>query len=185
MLSKTVPLGRGPGSGRRKRAFGCCAAAMGCGLLLIGCSHSAAPPKAAAAPTDKQAAAALNAQADTDAKLVSAVGSSATSQPIQVKFRIRNRPTLGVPLEILVSVTPVQDVQINRIQGSFLTDSGLKLQSERSFEQDDLREAVQRTVTVVPQQPGVLDLNATFTLELGDRSVSCSYAIPVIVSDNS
>jgi hypothetical protein len=185
MRSKRVRPQRDQGSGGSARTIGCCAATIVCGLLLLACSHSAAPPNAASTPAPlKQAAPAANPQGDTDAKLVSAVG-PASSQPIQVKFRILSRPTLGVPLQILVSVTPVQDAQINHIQGSFLADGGLKLQSERSFEQDDLRETAQRTVTVVPQQPGVLNVNATFTLELGDRSVSCSYAIPVIVSDNS
>jgi hypothetical protein len=172
-------------SGASASTIGCCVAIV-CSLMLLACSHSAAPPKAASAPAPgKQAAAAANAQEDADAKLVSAVGASASSQPIQVKFRILARPTLGVPLQILVSVTPVQDAQINHVHGSFLPDAALKLQSEHNFEQDDLREPLQKTVTVVPQQPGVLNLNATFTLELGDRSVSCSYAIPVIVSDNS
>jgi hypothetical protein len=188
MRNKTVRPERDQGRGARARTIGCCTAAVVCGWLLVACSHSAAPPTAASAPAPRKQAArapAPGSQEDTDAKLVSAVGPSASSQPIQVKFRILARPTLGVPLQILVSVTPVQDVQINHIQGSFLPDGGLKLQSDRSFDQDDVREALQRTVTVVPQQPGVLNVNATFTLEVGDRSVSCSYAIPVIVSDNS
>ena len=158
------------------------AAALG----LAGCSRASLPHAAsAAAPQPK--AAPTETQTNTDADLVSAVGTASSPAPISVKFRIGKRPQLGVPLQIVVAIIPQPDAQIGHLHGAFLPDTGLNLQGDRAFDANDLRvgEPIERQLTVVPEQPGVLNLNATFTLDLDSGSVSRSYAIPVIVGDNS
>lgn len=158
------------------------AAALG----LAACSRASLPHAAsAAAPQPK--AAPTEAQTNTDADLVSAVGTASSPAPISVKFRIGKRPQLGVPLQIVVAIIPQPDAQIGHLHGAFLPDTGLNLQGDRAFDANDLRvgEPIERQLTVVPEQPGVLNLTATFTLDLDSGSVSRSYAIPVIVGDNS
>jgi hypothetical protein len=157
------------------------AAALG----LAACSRASLPHAAsAAAPQPK--AAPTETQTNTD-DLVSAVGTANSPAPISVKFRIGKRPQLGVPLQIVVAIIPQPDTQIGHLHGAFLPDTGLNLQGDRTFDAKDLRagEPIERQLTVVPEQPGVLNINATFTLDLDSGSVSRSYAIPVIVGDNS
>jgi hypothetical protein len=156
------------------------AAALGlaaCGRASLPHAASAAAPQPAPAQT----------KTNTDADLVSAVGTANSTAPISVKFRIGKRPQLGVPLQIVVAIIPQPNAQIGHLHGAFLPDTGLNLQGDLAFDASDLRagESIERQLTVVPQQPGVLNLNATFTLDLDSGSVSRSYAIPVIVGDNS
>lgn len=143
-------------------------------------------PHAASAPAPQPKAAA-EVQDSAEADLVSAVGAANTSSPISVKFRIAKRPQLGVPLQILVAIIPAPETQISHVHGSFLPDTGLTLQGDRAFDASDLRagEPLEHQLTVVPEQPGVLNLNASFTLDLDTGSETRSYAIPVIVADNS
>jgi len=139
------------------------------------------------APTPKPAPQATTTNTDSDTDLVTAVGTGNTPVPISVKFRIGKRPQLGVPLQILVAIIPAPAAQIANLHGSFLPDTGLNLQGDRSFDVKELRtgEPLERQLTVVPEQPGVLNVNATFTLDVDSGTVSRSYAIPVIVGDNS
>jgi len=176
-----MPMGGSP----RSLRFATLTAAA---LLLVACNRiPTAPLTKALAP---RPAPPTENKADTgsDADLVSAVGGVVTGPaPISVKFRIGKRPQLGVPLQILLSITPAANTQIGHLHGSFAPDSGLNLKGELSIDMKDLRagEPLEQELTVVPEQPGVLNLNATFTLDLDSGSVSRSYAIPVIVSDNS
>ncbi len=155
-------------------------------LGLVACNRAPIPHAASAAAARPQAAPTTT-ESNSDADLVSAVGTVDTPAPISVKFRIGKRPQLGVPLQIVVAILPQPGTQIGHLHGAFLPDTGLNLQGDRAFDANDLRagEPVERQLTVVPEQPGVLNLNATFTLDLDSGSVSRSYAIPVIVADNS
>jgi len=162
------------------------AAVMASALWLAACSRA---PLAQLnhAPTPKPAPQATTTNTDSGTDLVTAVGTGNTPVPISVKFRIGKRPQLGVPLQILVAIIPAPAAQIANLHGSFLPDTGLNLQGDRSFDVKELRagEPLERQLTVVPEQPGVLNVNATFTLDVDSGTVSRSYAIPVIVGDNS
>jgi hypothetical protein len=183
-------LGSGRGRGRllatgRVLALGL--AFAGCGLLAA-CGrmapwHATAAPAASAESSDTQG----DSPADPTAGMVSAVAPDASKAPLSVKFRLDSKPVLGMPLHIAVAIIPTGDTQINHLHGSFLPDNGLALQSEHEFDASDLQGgvAVQQQVTVVPQQPGVLNLNATLTIQLENSSLSGTYSIPLIVSDNS
>ena len=174
-----MPMGGSP----RCLRFATLAAAA---LLLVACNRVPTTPLAKAlAPRPRPAPS--HVESNSDAGLVSAVGDTTVPAPISVKFRLGKRPQLGVPLQITLAITPAADAQIGHLHASFLPDSGLSLQGEQSIDEKELHagEPIERELTVVPQQPGVLNLNATFTLDLDSGSVSRTYAIPVIVSDNS
>lgn len=162
------------------------AAIAAAALWLAACSR-VPTPHAVTTAAPQPTVAPSEAQQSADADLVSAVGTGSSNSPISVKFRIGKRPQLGVPLPILVAIIPSPEAQISHLHGAFLPDAGLSLQGDRAFDATDLRagEPLERQLTVVPLQPGVLSVNATFTLDLDNGSVSLSYAIPVIVADNS
>ncbi len=162
-------------------AFAGCGALAACGRMAP--SHLTAAPGASAESSETQA----DSPPDPTAGMVSAVAPDASKVPVSVKFRLGSKPALGMPLHIAVAIVPSGDTQINHLHGSFLPDNGLALQSEREFDASDLQGgvALQQQVTVVPQQPGVLNLNTTITIQLDSSSLSSTYSIPLIVSDNS
>jgi hypothetical protein len=164
-------------------------AAIGACVLLTAC----APPSGSASAERNQAAAAQDsaqdeqAAPDSMANMVSAVDPTGSGKPISLKFRLEARPVVGTPVKIMVALIPDADAQINHIHGSFLAGDGLLLQSDRSFDLSDVRAgtAVFREVTVVPQQTGVLSLNATLLMDSDKSSETRTYSIPLIASDNS
>ena len=94
---------------------------------------------------------------------------------------------VGMPVKILVAVIPGPDAQINHLHGSFLAGMGLQLQSDRTFDVAAVHAGttLYRELTVVPQQTGVLSLNATLLIEQDSGSQARTYSIPVIASDSS
>ncbi|MFI4869046.1 MAG: hypothetical protein ACHQDD_06800 [Steroidobacterales bacterium] len=120
-----------------------------------------------------------------DPDMVAAVSSAHSSTPIAMKFRLSARPVIGVPLQVVVALIPAADVTINRIHASFQPGDGLQLQTERSLDINDPSAGgmIEQELSVVPQQPGVLSLNATVVVDMDGGSLSRSYAIPLIASD--
>ena len=165
--------------------------------LLVGCGRAVTPGGNAAdagagattgAPADDSAdAAGDQAAATSDADLVSAVNAGGPSKPLTVKFRVEARPVVGQPLKIMLVLTPTDQGSINHIHGSLSAGPGLLMQSDTSFDLTDLKAGTPeyREVTVVPQQTGVLDLNATLLLQTDKSSEARTYSIPLIAADNS
>ncbi len=175
-------------AGRVWRA-GCTAVGLVAALLLAACSPSA--PSSASSSADDQAAAQQSAQADQPvdpaANMVAAVSTGGSAGPISVKFRVEARPVVGMPVKILVALIPDADAQLSKVHGTFVPGEGLALQSDRDFDLGQLQPGttVFREVTVVPQQTGVLSLDATLLLQSDKVSQSRTYSIPLIASDNS
>ena len=62
--------------------------------------------------------------------------------------------------------------------------SALQFNTRKTFEQTQAGVIVEQELSVVPQQPGVLSLNATIVVDLDGGSLARSYSIPLIASDN-
>src|SRR5579871_5520575 len=165
--------------------------------LLAGCGRADTPDAAgtaagtsAADPGAAAAGAAASEDAPTDdAQLVTAVDAHTSGQTkaVTVKFRIEARPIVGVPVKVLLAVTPADDSDIERIHGSFNAPEGLLMQSTATFDLSDVKAGTPqyREVTVVAQQTGVLDLNATLSLQTDKLTETRTYTIPLIAADNS
>jgi hypothetical protein len=121
-----------------------------------------------------------------DPDMVAAVSSAHSSTPIGMKFRLSARPVVGTPLQVLVALIPAADVGISHIHASFQPGDGLQLQAERTLDINDPTAGgvIEEELSVVPQQAGVLSLNATVVVDMEAGSLARSYAIPVIASDN-
>jgi hypothetical protein len=162
--------------------------------LLSGCGRPAAPAGDASSPSPAAAAddSAANGSADeaaatSDADLVSAVNAGGPSKPLSVKFRVEARPVVGMPLKILLALIPADQSAIDHIHASLSAGEGLLMQSPTSFDLSDLKAGTPQyhEVTVVPQQTGVLDLNATLLLQTEKVTEARTYSIPLIAADNS
>lgn len=121
-----------------------------------------------------------------DPDMVAAVSSAHSNTPIAMKFGLAARPAVGSPLTVTVALIPAPDVGISHIHASFQPGDGLLLQSDRTL---DISEpspgaAIEQQLSVVPQQAGVLSLNATIVVDMDGGSLARSYAIPLIVRDN-
>jgi hypothetical protein len=125
--------------------------------------------------------------ADTlDPDMVTAVSSAHSGTPLGMKFRLGARPVVGTPLQILVALIPAADVAISHIHASFQPGEGLQLQGDRNLDVNapGAGVVIEQELSVVPQQPGVLSLNATVVVDMDGGSLARSYAIPLIASDN-
>jgi hypothetical protein len=121
-----------------------------------------------------------------DPDMVTAVNSAHSTTPISIKFRVSARPVVGAPVTIVLALVPAENVGINHIHASFQPGDGLQLQGERTLDINDPGSGViiEQELSVVPQQPGVLSLNATLVVDLDGGSLARSYSIPLIASDN-
>jgi hypothetical protein len=121
-----------------------------------------------------------------DPDMVTAVSSAHSSTPIGLKFRLSARPVVGTELQVVVALIPAAGVGISHIHASFQPGEGLQLQAERTLDISDPTAGgvIEQELSVVPQQPGVLSLNATIVVDLDDGSLARSYTIPLIASDN-
>ncbi|MGC2459707.1 MAG: hypothetical protein WA446_01830 [Steroidobacteraceae bacterium] len=121
-----------------------------------------------------------------DPDMVTAVSTAHSSTPISMKFRVSARPVVGTPLRVVVVLIPAADVGISHIHASFQPGEGLQMQAERNFDVNDpsAGAGIEQELSVVPQQPGVLSLNATIMVDMDSGSLARSYSIPLIASDN-
>jgi hypothetical protein len=94
---------------------------------------------------------------------------------------------VGMPLKILLALIPADQGSIDHIHASLTAGEGLLMQSPASFDLTDLKAGTPqyREITVVPQQTGVLDLNATLLLQTDKTTEARTYSIPLIAADNS
>jgi hypothetical protein len=121
-----------------------------------------------------------------DPDMVTAVNSAHSTTPISIKFRVSARPVVGTPVTIVLALIPAENVGISHIHASFQPGDGLQLQGERTLDINEPGAGViiEQEISVVPQQPGVLSINATLVVDLDGGSLARSYSIPLIASDN-
>jgi hypothetical protein len=118
-----------------------------------------------------------------DPDMVAAVSSARSTTPINMKFGLSARPAIGTPLTVTLALIPASDVGISHIHVLFQPGDGLQLQSDRTLDisQPGPGTVIEQELSVVPQQAGVLSLNATVVVDMDGGSLARSYAIPLIV----
>src|SRR5580658_6480797 len=157
------------------------ALALGLTALIGACGHS--PSNNSAVDHAARAANAKTGGAQgvdgTDPDMVNAVNVSGTSSSLfSMKFKLASRPVVTTALQVTVLMLPAADADITHMRVSFQPSDGLQLQSERYVDLSNLKPGtpVERQVTVVPQQSGVLSLNATVLVDTDSESISRTYA---------
>jgi hypothetical protein len=173
------------------------AAAVACSLIVLtagGCAKSADEVKAArAARTGGPGPAAAAPRAGKpitavpgDAELVSAVANDNTASDVSplfdLRFRLLARPEVAQPLQIEIVAVPATDTQFVRLQLSVVPGDGISLSGESTIEVRDrpTGERVRHTITVVPAQPGVLQLYVSAVAVTDKTALTRQFAIPLI-----
>ena len=155
--------------------------------MLAACGHSSGGAASSGQSQQSRDATAARKTAElVDPDMVTAVSSAHSTTPINMKFKLASRPSVGTALQLTVVLIPAADANISRIYVSFQPVDGLQLQTDRTLDirSPDAGQPIEQQLSLVPQQSGVLTLNATVMVDMDGSSLSRSYSIPVIVSDN-
>jgi hypothetical protein len=159
---------------------------MLCAVAAVsGChrdSESPPPPKPAprvsvAVPVKKGPTA-----AEQTAGMVQAAASGKSQLPVELKFDLQQRPTLGQPLDVDLAILP----QIDAGGAAIQVTGGDGLTVAQGANQIDLPAveagAVYRhSVKVTPATDGVLVLGLTVLLKHDDLTESRAFSVPLIV----
>jgi len=162
---------------------------VACATILVACGHSSGNPGAAGQSQqhNRDARAGRRAADLVDPDMVTAVSSARSTTPINMKFALSARPVVGTPVTLTVALIPAPDVGINHIHASFQPGDGLQLPADRVLDVNgpEAGQLIEQQLSVVPQQAGVLLLNATVLVDMDDGSLARGYTIPVIAADNT
>jgi hypothetical protein len=157
-------------------------------LLLHGCTKSVEDVKAAHASSGAadptQPASNVTQLPIIDPDMVAAVSGAGSDTPISLRFRLDSRPEVGKSLTVQFALVPDPKVKIRRMYLSFQPGDGLELQGEQKLDVDENAAAatVQHQLTLLPRQPGILQLRTTVVVDTATDSVTRSYVIPVIAA---
>ena len=115
------------------------------------------------------------------ANMVSAVSSGKPTENLQLKFELRNRPTVGQPVAIEIALIPGQD--LDRVYATFQGSDGLEITTggkTDEIERPPVGVPITYTVTVIPRHEGVFSMSAVVLADSSIESVSRTFSIPVI-----
>jgi hypothetical protein len=155
-------------------------------VLLAACSKPAPTAGAAQAKPGSAVSGSPKVGATADPEMVSAVSAAGNSTtPVSMKFKLESRPTVTIPVQLLISLLPAPEAAISHIRISFQAGDGLQLQSEKILDVSEPAPGmpIQHELTLMPQQNGVLDLTATVLVDTDRGSISRTYSIPLIATD--
>ena len=155
-----------------------------CTLAALGACHrdSATPPPNAPGVSAPVVAKKGPGAEELTAGMVEAANQGKSQLPVKLKFDLRQRPTIGQPLDIDVAVLP----QIDASSGEITVAGGDGLTPEPGTTRIELPavetgRVYRQALKVTPTAEGVLLLNLTVSLKHDDQSDSRAFSIPLIV----
>ncbi|MBW4050542.1 MAG: hypothetical protein HIU85_03620 [Proteobacteria bacterium] len=173
-------IGRLAGAGLRGLALAAASLLAGCGGSQHPAPAADAAPKAHLAPPERPVAKAL-------AGMVDAVGPSRSDPPVNLKFRIRDRPVVGQDDEIKYALIP----QAHGLQGlrvAFGSLGGLTVVSHvpaMSTIKPASGVPIFGSVIVKPDRAGLFTLTAAVAVESASQTVMWNFNIPVIAGQRA
>ena len=158
---------------------------MLCSVAAMTACHgdTGAPPQAAPTPHVRAAPPAKKGPtaAELTAGMVEAVTQGKSQLEVQLKFDLRQKPTVGQPLEVDIAVMPQIDAGAAEVQitgGDGLTVAEGANQIELPNVQ--AQEVYRQSFKVTPTAEGVLLLGLTVSLKHDEMTESRAFSIPVI-----
>lgn len=115
------------------------------------------------------------------ANMVSAVSSGKSTDNLQLKFELHNRPVVGQPVDVDLALIPGRD--LDRVYTTFQGSDGLEITAGSKTDEVDrppVGVPILYTVTIVPQREGVLSVSAVVLADSSTESVTRTFSIPVI-----
>jgi hypothetical protein len=156
-------------------------------LATLSACHkdSGTPPQPTPTPHVKSAPAIAKkgpSAAELTAGMIEAASQGKSQLPVQLKFDLKQRPTLGQALDIDIAVVP----QIDASPAGIEVTGGEGLTLAPGTNQIDLPaveagQVYRQSVKVTPTADGVLLLNLTVSLKHDELNESRAFSIPLIV----
>ena len=155
------------------------------GVLSACHKDSGTPPQSVPAPHVSSAAVIAKkgpSAADLTAGMVEAASQGKSQLPVELKFDVKQRPTLGQALDIDIAVVP----QIDAGPADIKVTGGDGLTLAAGANQIDLPaveagQVYRQSVKVTPTADGVLLLSLTVSLKHDEMTESRAFSIPLIV----
>jgi hypothetical protein len=161
-----------------RHAAVCLAAAA----ALYGCGSKESPGKTgmpAGAPVHKAA----SPFASLSRRTVSATAANKPAAvPVQVRFELRDRPSVAQPLDIDLVIVPMA-ADIDRVSGKVVTDDGLELVEGGDIaptEHPPEGVPLEHSIKVLPRRDGIFTFNAVVTVDSGTKTSTETFSMPVI-----
>ena len=159
---------------------------MACAVASLSACHRNSDPEPAAAPAPRATVPVPVKKGPSAAELtrgmVEAASQGKSQLPVQLKFDLMQRPTVGQPLDVSIAVLPQidapgADIQVAGGEGVTITPG------ENQFALASLAagEVYRENIRVIPTTPGVLLLNLTVLVKHDEMTESRAFSIPIIV----
>jgi hypothetical protein len=168
----------------RRGGFSNVGPALAATVILVGCGSSKTPDlvepaKPAAAPRNTQPGSLVS------PNMVSAASGARTGPAtVQLRFELRERPSVAQPLDIDVVIMPAS-ATLDRLSGRVEAGDGLQLTEGAQIAPTD-RPAdgmpIRHSIRVLPTREGIFTVTAVVSLDAAGQSWSQTFSIPVIVA---
>ena len=161
---------------------------LACAVAATSACHRDSEPAPEAVPAPRVAAPVAVRKGPTAAELtvgmVEAASQGKSQLPVQLKFEVSQRPTVGRPVDINIALIPAIDANGANIQVA----GGEGLTVVAGASQFDLAaveagQVYRQSVKVSPSAVGVLLLNLTISLKHDEMTESRLFSIPLIVEN--
>jgi hypothetical protein len=115
--------------------------------------------------------------------MVAAVSATRGGAPgnVELRFNIPDRPTIGQPTTIQLSLTPA--VELERLLARFQVPEGVELVSGAEtprFDRPTPGVEITHTLTVIPKADGIFNITAVVLADSPTDSVARTFSIPLI-----
>ncbi len=161
------------------------AALVSLGAALSGCGSGKQSASGTTASSHIHTKASANGLSPGMVAAVAPPGAGAGT--VQVKFELQGHPDVATPVDVDIVILPMLG-NVDRIVGKFTASDGLEVVSGEDLPPADKPvegTAINHTVRVLPKREGIFTLTAALTVDVGGRSASEIYSMPVIAGAGS
>jgi hypothetical protein len=148
-------------------------------LALAACGSDPDPDAAAAAPKPT----ANLPPADPLARMAQAVGNGKPGAAVIIRYEFSAKPAVGTPMELQLAFIPQAGVDALDIMVSGMDGVTLSGPLSASFPEVVPSKPYQHTVSLLPDRAGVFYLSVVATTQIGNSSLSRTFAIPLAVGN--
>lgn len=119
------------------------------------------------------------------AEMVTAVSATKTGPPVDMKFRLMQRPEIGQPVELAVILVPGSPA-LDSVSASFQVSEGLDIvegAQTAKVEKPAMGAPLRHMLKILPKHNGIFAITAVVAVDSANETSNRTFAIPVISGD--